>query len=406
MRNFSVDILRMIFALLIVYAHMGLLKMVPEIACGAVLVFFFVLTGYFTMTGLEKRKEKGVTMGRFMISKVMTFLPYLFVACIVTFILQTVLHMEYRGYSLSEALLSSLLTFFADFSCLDMFDMPLVIGNVAVWYLSGMVLGLAVTYPLLEKYGHSFSKYAAPIIGILCITVSLHQTGTLFGPFTDIGGVTKGMLESVGMICLGYFAFECVAKLKEMKFTRFGKALLTVVELGGYILCVTMMFAWTAIYDGHLVDHFSREWYELLTCVLMFVSTALTCSGITYLAKDASERPMMTKISTFLATGSLVLYVSNYYQIYFVGKMMKGEPFADQLPYVILFVAVSFVVVYIGGKIVQKAGRKLKEKMIVQEGNDNRDRRVTVQIGHKGSFRGIPSAVRHRHILQRSSPRY
>jgi hypothetical protein len=367
MRNFNIDLMRMIFAFLIVYAHMGLLKMVPETVCGALLVFFFVLTGYFTMAGFEKRRDKGVTMGRFLLSKVMTFLPYLIVACIATFVLQTILQMEYFSYTLSESLLSSLLSFFADVSCLDMFDMPLVIANVAVWYLSGMVLGLAVTYPLLNRYGHQFSKYAAPIIGVLCIAVSLRLTGTLFGPYTDLGGVTKGMVESIGMICLGYFAFECVSRLKEYRFTKLGKALLTIVELGGYILCVIMMFAWGDIYSGHLERHFSREWYELLMCLLMFTSTTLTCSGMTYLAFDVSQRPMMLKLSAFFATGSLVLYLSNYYQIYFVGKMMKGEAFADQLPYVILFVGVSFVAVYIGGKLLMWAGKKLRGKMIIQE---------------------------------------
>jgi hypothetical protein len=76
---------------------------------------------------------------------------------------------------------------------------------------------------------------------------------------------------------------------------------------------------------------------------------------------------MMLKLSAFFATGSLVLYLSNYYQIYFVGKMMKGEAFADQLPYVILFVGVSFVAVYIGGKLLMWAGKKLRGKMIIQE---------------------------------------
>ena len=375
----------MIFAFLIVYAHMSLLKMVPEAICSPILVFFFGLTGYFTMAGLEKREKNGVTMGRFLISKIMTFLPYLVIACIATFILQTILQMEYFGYSLSESLVSALLTFFADISCLDMFDMPLVIGNVAVWYLSGMILGLAVTYPLITKYGHSFAKYAAPIIGILCIAVSLRLTGTLFGPYTDMGGLTKGMVESVGIICLGYFAFECVAKLKEVKFTKFGKALLTTVELGGYILVVVMMFAWVHIYSGHLVGHFSREWYEFLMCILMFISMTLTCSGITYLAKDISGRPTLMKISAFLATGSLVLYVSNYYQIYFVGKMMKGQPFEEQLPYVILLIGVSFVAIYIGGKFLQWAGRKLKEKMIIQEEEES-PRIRSSQSGEHNTF--------------------
>ena len=139
----------------------------------------------------------------------MSFLPYLIAAAVVTGVLQTYLQMDYYGYTLSESLITTVLTFFADISCLSMFGMPFIMGNVAVWYLSGMVVGLVVTYPFVMKFGHSFSKYAAPFIGIFCIATALRLTGTLFGPYEDLGGVTKGFLESVGMICLGYFAFEC-----------------------------------------------------------------------------------------------------------------------------------------------------------------------------------------------------
>ncbi len=367
MRNFNIDFLRILFAFYIVYAHMGLLKMVPETVCGPLLLFFFGLSGYFTMASYEKRKANGQTMGQFLIAKIMTFLPYLVVAAIVTFVLMTILQMDYYHYTLSESILSSLLTFFADVSCMDMFDMPLVMGNVAVWYLSGMILGLAVTYPLITRYGHSFSKYAAPIIGIICIAVSLRLSGTLFGPYTDFGGVTKGMVESVGMICIGYFSYECAVNLKKIKFTNFGKILLTVIELGCYVLCVMMMFAWNDLYSGHLLGHFSREWYELFMCVLMFTAVTLTCSGITYLAVDVTERPILKKISTFLATSSLVLYVSNYYQIYFIGKMMKNQTFDEQMWLIVGFVGATFVIVYIGGKVLLKAGKVLKSKIIVQE---------------------------------------
>lgn len=367
MRNFNIDLLRMLFAFFIVYAHMGLLKMVPETICGAMIAFFFVLTGYFTMVGCDKRREGGQTMGGFLLSKIMTFLPYLIAAGIVTFVLQTILQIDYYGYAVTESLLSSFLTFFADVSCLGMFDMPFMMGNVAVWYLSGMILGLAVTYPLITRYGHSFSKYASPVIAAICISVSLRLSGTLFGPYTEMGGVTKGMLESVGMICLGYFAFECSSRLKTIRFTDFGRWMLTFVELGGYILSVVMMFSWNEIYTGHLVGHFSREWYELLSCVLIFISTTLTCSGITHLAIDVSGRPLLMKLSSFLATGSLVLYLSNYYQIYFVGKMMKTQPLNEQLWLVVAFVSASFIAVYIGGKILRKAGKGLREKMIVRE---------------------------------------
>lgn len=67
MRNFNIDLLRIIFAVVIVYAHMGLVKLVPTVMAGPILVFFFVLTGYFTMAGYEKRRDNGQSFGSFML---------------------------------------------------------------------------------------------------------------------------------------------------------------------------------------------------------------------------------------------------------------------------------------------------------------------------------------------------
>ena len=366
MRNFNIDILRMLFAILIVIAHMGIMKVVPEMVVGPLVVFFFILTGYFTMAGLEKRKASQQSFGSFMLAKFMSFFPYLVVAAIVVFVLQTVLQMDYYGYTLGESIISSLLTFFGDISCLSMFGLPFLRGNTAAWYLSGMMLGLLITYPFVLKFEHKFTKYVAPIIGLICLAGALRETGTLFGPYDEMWGVTKGMVESIGSICLGYFTFECVTWFKTIDLTITGKRLLGAVELGCYIVSIAMIWCWTDINTGHLQGHISMPWYETLIVIFLFVGVVLTCSGRTSLAFDISERPFLIKLSSFLATGSLVLYLSNYYQIYFVSKLMKFEPVQEYGVYVV-FVLVSFVIVYFGGKYLLKAGRAVKDRLIVTE---------------------------------------
>ena len=46
-------------------------------------------------------------------------------------------------------------------------------------------------------------------------------------------------------------------------------------------------------------------------------------------------------------------------------KAMKGETLEEQILPITIFVVVSFIIVYIGGKIIIKLGRKLKSAMIV-----------------------------------------
>ena len=40
MRNFNVDFMRIFFAIIIVYCHLGVMKMVPKEAAGPAVVFF------------------------------------------------------------------------------------------------------------------------------------------------------------------------------------------------------------------------------------------------------------------------------------------------------------------------------------------------------------------------------
>ena len=369
MRNFNIDILRMLFAILIVIAHMGIMKLVPEMVVGPLVIFFFMLTGYFTMVGHEKRMAGQQSFSRFLLSKFMSFFPYLVMAAVIVFILQTILQIDYYGYTLGESIISSLLTFFGDISCLSMFGMPFIRGNTAAWYLSGMMIGLAVTYPFVIKFGHNFTKYVSPLIALVCIAGALRITGTLFGPYDDMWGVTKGLVESVGSICLGYFVFECVTKFKTLNLTKAGRHIFGIVELGCYALSILMIAMWVDINTGHLESYLSKEWYELLITFTLFIAVVLTCSGKTSLAFDISGRPFLLKVSSFLATGSLVLYLSNYYQIYFVSKMTKAQILQGDVMYLI-YVAVSFVIVYIGGKLLIKAGKNLKEKLIITEKED------------------------------------
>ncbi len=369
MRNFNIDILRMLFAILIVFGHMSVMKLIPELVVGPLVVFFFILTGYFTMVGHEKRMAAKQSLGRFLLSKFLSFFPYLVVAAILVFILQTALQMDYYGYTLGESIISSLLTFFGDISCLSMFGMPFMRGNTAVWYLSGMMIGLAITYPFVIKFGRTFTKYVAPVIAFVTIACAVRLTGTLFGPYDDMWGVTKGLVVSIGSLCLGYFTYECVGWFKTLDLTTAGRHIFGILELGCYVLAIIMILSWSDINTGHLENHLSKEWYELTISFLLFIAVILTCSGRTSMAFDISNHPTLLKVSSFLATGSLVLYLSNYYQIYFVSKMMKAQILDEEVSYTI-YILVSFVIVYVGGKYLLKAGRSLKGKLIVPEEKD------------------------------------
>lgn len=139
------------------------------------------------------------------------------------------------------------------------------------------------------------------------------------------------------------------------------------MELSLYIIPLVMILFQSNIYTGHLVGHLSLQWYEFMATVMIFVALVLTCSGNTSLAFDVSDRPRLKKLSSFLAVSSLVLYLSNYYQVYYVSKMMKNEAFSDIIFSAVVLIIVSYICVYVGGELLKRAGKGLKPKLIIQD---------------------------------------
>ena len=143
--------------------------------------------------------------------------------------------------------------------------------------------------------------------------------------------------------------------------------MLVFIELACYALSIAMIISWQWVNTGHLEGRIPQGWYEMAISFLMFIASVLTCSGCTGISVDTTGRPFLNKVSSFLAVGSLVLYLANYYQIYFVSKMMKDQPLEEKLILAAAFIAVSFLVIYFGTRVLIRAGRYIRSRMITIE---------------------------------------
>lgn len=109
--------------------------------------------------------------------------------------------------------------------------------NGPTWYLSSMLIGLLITYPILKKFGTHplLLGLAIGICGYLCIA-----HGSLDGVYTWIGITYEGNLRAIGELLLGAFAFPVVKQLRVIQFTTLPRLLCSLLRWGllGLVVCI------------------------------------------------------------------------------------------------------------------------------------------------------------------------
>lgn len=167
-RNLSIDIMRVIGAIAVASCHSTYLtnpRSIPLIfPSGYIAVeFFFILTGYFMVEHSMKVKSSDIGEGSilFITKKIASILPYYLFAWIMSLI---IIHLpnNFHFYNILSTISKSIgPTLF-----LDMFG----IGGFAIvgstWYISAMIIALAILYPVL-LYNNNIFIYLSPFISCL-----------------------------------------------------------------------------------------------------------------------------------------------------------------------------------------------------------------------------------------------
>lgn len=235
-RNGQIDFWRFFGILMIVIGHSNKLLADPPLAdVFAVWVdFFFIVTGYFTAVAIAKAATPcdmntlGTETVAFTLKKVKSFYLFFLFACLAALGAKTVL------YGAEEVFLNwKLFGAINDLTLIYATGIPSMGMTVGEWYLSAMVLALAVLYPLARRYPDLFQNVLAPLAAVFLYGIMLHNEGILTDPGTWYGIGLKGFVRAIAGTSLGFVAHRLASGIEQSPYfdRRVGKVLITVADV-------------------------------------------------------------------------------------------------------------------------------------------------------------------------------
>lgn len=359
-KNGKIEFFRFIFSICVVLFHIekdfsGLPKYGETVdlsffAHGSICVeFFFLVSGFLMAKSIYKKVVNEETSGKFTATEGLYFLrnkylaifPQHMVAFVGTFAAFLLLHNSKPLKSLLYVL-DSIPSFFL----IQMSGVNYKNPNHVEWYISCMLIAMAILYPLCRKYYYNFTRYYAPVASLLVIGYMIFTTGSLTGVGTWVGVCYKSLLRALAEIALGTTAFEVSRWLSEKVKTKATKVSLTLVEMICFV--VTVLF---------IVSTLTAK-YQVYILFVLFVMIAITFADVSY-----GKTIFNNKFFYFLGKLSLPIYLTQLAAIY-IGRAYFIE-YDKTILYAVtagLTILFALIVMVIGDAISKLINKKLIKK--------------------------------------------
>lgn len=299
-RNYSIELLRFVFALIIVCFHFYNVN-TPQpdffFAHGATGVeFFFLVSGYLMTATAFRTSSSPISIGKssihFLKKKIKAFIVPVYCSWFITFIIAHCMA--------SDVTLEIILTDFFN----SIFEL-LFLRNAGftgyycinqIWYISAILLTMSVCYPLLLKLKETYLYCLAPIIAIFILGFLSHQYTSIVNISEFTGIIYKCQLRSFGMINLGVVCYALAEELKKVKLTKAGIVTLSLVEICIYTVSIRYM----------ILPGLKNQDY--LIALLLAIAVIISFSQVTWLRLLSDYfSPICSKLGYF----SLYLYLAH-----------------------------------------------------------------------------------------------
>lgn len=298
-RNHQIDLWRFIFSMIIVIHHSrNLLGDDQSKFLGGSLAveFFFLVSGYLMMASIER--QKGQTNSiildtvHFLKRKWCGFYPEVLVAWCISFAFAMIAQ---------RATVQTVVSLFASgfLEGFLLFGTGLVATstNSATWYLSSMLLCMAILYPLIRKYPKAMKYYVMPLCALLLWGWMRAEDRTTRNPTYWMGLTYKGNIRALCELQLGAVLYCVNQKFQNVNFTKFGKLVITAIEWGCYASVILYMYFRVA----------SRK--DILFITLLCIAVLITFSGKGFCIQGKAVGSLFTVLGKF----SFPLYLSHAY---------------------------------------------------------------------------------------------
>lgn len=305
-RNGTLEFLRFVFCICILLFHIekeffGLSSLDNGVGFGLFthgamgVEFFFILSGLFMAKSIDSKRNKDETIDigedswKFLINKYKGFFLYHIIAFVILFIVTIIIN-EYSFSKIVITFIDSIPSIFL----LQMTGIPCTSLNHIEWYLSAMIISMAIIYPICKKYFNLFIKYIAPICSILILGYLGYTYGYLTGVNVWTGFAFKGLVRGFAEIMLGTFAYYLSKKLSNYKnnLNKY-RLFITIIECLLYISVILFMVLTV------------NEKYEFTALIAIFFGIVISYSDISH-----SNKLFNNKLCYFLGKFSLPVYLS------------------------------------------------------------------------------------------------
>lgn len=316
-RNNYIDIMKLIFAVMVVMFHYG-----GDLLPGGRLAVegFFMISGYFMMKSIERDRhaddQLGLSTVHFIGHKLASLFPILLASIIVNFILAAVknswtLNDIWRRIQLTPPAVLTLYS--AGYS-----------GNWLLgidWYLSSMMLTLLLLYPFCRRFKTNFVLTVCVPLCIFCYGFIDHAYGNLAvnAEWLENPVIQTSMLRSFGGITAGCILYECTRVLEMKDYKKPARILLGILEV--------VLFAYF-IYE---CKYEPKTKFDFVAVMALFGSLLISISGIglwgfVFKGRNIRWTKLFTTMSTVIVMNNITL--SSCYQTWRGQKYaytLKGE---------------------------------------------------------------------------------
>ena len=298
--NGIISFWKFMFSILICCFHLGTLFKSTRynFSAGSIGVeFFFLVSGYLfckKCLKYEKTTNEGIFEDNIKMAwnKIKRFFPYVLFLVIISVVFARVV-LNYR---------------FLDF-IYSLYNVMLIPAKKAIislpygvlWYISVLIIVQFMIFPIFVKNKHKYSLYIAPIIAFLLCGYLLIEHGCLVKPWAKDIFTYKSVVRGIMEINLGIFLYELCERFKKIDFNKFARAILTIIEVIGYV----GIFVLCNKVNAHIK-------YDALMLIIFSI-----CILISFSNKSLFNNIMNNKLSYYLEKISLPMYINNWFMVLF-----------------------------------------------------------------------------------------
>lgn len=294
-RNGKIDFLKFIFALIVLIHHSRYVvgdKNSLFLGGSLAVEFFFLVSGYLMMASIQRMQQPPVSLGAetgaFLLKKYKSFCPEIIISYIIAFAV------TYIGGKTGFFKLFA--SSYSDVFLIGMTGLRVKSVNGAIWYLSSMLLSMAILYPLLRKFGDTALHIIIPVGSLLLLGWFCGNGKSPRNPSSWIGWTYRGNLRALAELGIGACLYPIVEKVKKIDFTVFGRILLTVAEYACYGLVIYYMYRKSA----SRLDYF---------CILVFALGLI----ISFSQKSIDTALFRGRFFSWLGKFSFSIYLSHHF---------------------------------------------------------------------------------------------